>query len=148
MIFPVSKGKAQYFLWLYLNSGVIRAQSGDGKGTAGPNEPNEHYAKFQKLSDLGISFYDNPSEELKKKFEELDKNEVSGTKNDITFLACAELQNTIFNLKKEIERNENILDGINKYYSNGKLQKNLNRIQHQAAYPYTGGKGKSFHLMP
>lgn len=85
-------------------------------------------AKFQKLSDLGISFYDNPSEELKKKFEELDKNEVSGTKNDITFLACAELQNTIFNSKKEIERNENILDGINKYYSNGKLQKNLNRI--------------------
>lgn len=90
-------------------------------------------AKFQQLSDLGISFYDNPSEELKKKFEELDKNEVSGTKNDITFLACAELQNTIFNSKKEIERNEKMLDGINKYYSSGKLQKNLNRIDEYIA---------------
>ena len=42
MTFPVSKGKAQYFLWLYLNSSVMGAQSGDGKGTAGPNEPNKH----------------------------------------------------------------------------------------------------------
>lgn len=42
MTFPVSKDKEKYFLWLYLNSGVMGAQSGDGKGTAGPNEPNEH----------------------------------------------------------------------------------------------------------
>jgi hypothetical protein len=42
MSFPVSKDKTEYFLWLYLNSSVMGAQSGDGKGTAGPNEPNEH----------------------------------------------------------------------------------------------------------
>ena len=42
MTFPVSKDKTEYFLWLYLNSSVMGAQSGDGKGTAGPNEPNEH----------------------------------------------------------------------------------------------------------
>jgi len=42
MTFPVSKDKEKYFLWLYLNSGVMGAQSGDGKGTAGPNEPNKH----------------------------------------------------------------------------------------------------------
>ena len=42
MTFPVSKDKAEYFLWLYLNSGVMGAQASDGKGTAGPNKPNEH----------------------------------------------------------------------------------------------------------
>ena len=42
MTFPVSKDKTEYFLWLYLNSSVMGAQSGDGKGTAGPNEPNKH----------------------------------------------------------------------------------------------------------
>ena len=42
MTFPVNKDKGKYFLWLYLNSGVMGAQSGDGKGTAGPNEPNAH----------------------------------------------------------------------------------------------------------
>lgn len=46
MTFPVSKGKAQYFLWLYLNSGVMGAQSGDGKGTAGPNEHSKYEGKF------------------------------------------------------------------------------------------------------
>ena len=42
MTFPVSKEKSVYFLWLYLNSSVIGAQSGDGKGDAGPNAPNQH----------------------------------------------------------------------------------------------------------
>ena len=42
MTFPVSKDKEKYFLWLYLNSGVMGAQSGDGKGDAGPGEPNKH----------------------------------------------------------------------------------------------------------
>ena len=42
MTFPVNKDNGKYFLWLYLNSGVMGAQSGDGKGTAGPNEPNKH----------------------------------------------------------------------------------------------------------
>ena len=42
MNFPVSKEKSEYFLWLYVNSSVMGAQSGDGKGTAGPNEPNKH----------------------------------------------------------------------------------------------------------
>ena len=42
MTFPVSKEKKEYFLWLYLNSGVMGAQASDGKGKAGPNEPNEH----------------------------------------------------------------------------------------------------------
>ena len=42
MTFPVSKDKSVYFLWLYLNSSVMGAQSGDGKGDAGPNAPNQH----------------------------------------------------------------------------------------------------------
>ncbi len=42
MTFPVNKDNGKYFLWLYINSGVMGAQSGDGKGTAGPNEPNAH----------------------------------------------------------------------------------------------------------
>ena len=42
MTFPVNKDNGKYFLWLYINSGVMGAQSGDGKGTAGPNEPNKH----------------------------------------------------------------------------------------------------------
>lgn len=42
MTFPASKDKSEYFLWLYINSTVMGAQSGDGKGTAGPNKPNEH----------------------------------------------------------------------------------------------------------
>ena len=42
MTFPVNKDNGKYFLWLYINSGVMGAQSGDGKGTAGPNAPNAH----------------------------------------------------------------------------------------------------------
>ena len=42
MTFPVNKDNGKYFLWLYINSGAMGAQSGDGKGTAGPNEPNKH----------------------------------------------------------------------------------------------------------
>lgn len=42
MTFPVSKDKSVYFLWVYINSSFMGAQFCDGKGTAGPNAPNQH----------------------------------------------------------------------------------------------------------
>lgn len=41
MTFPANKGKSEYFLWIYINSSFMGAQFSDGKGTAGPNEPNK-----------------------------------------------------------------------------------------------------------
>ncbi|QTQ13796.1 hypothetical protein HRQ91_04610 [Treponema parvum] len=42
MTFPASKGKSEYFLWIYINSGFMGAQFSDGKGTAGHSQPNQH----------------------------------------------------------------------------------------------------------
>ena len=50
MSFPASKGKSEYFLWIYINSSFMGAQFSDGKGTAGPNEPNEHSKYAGKLT--------------------------------------------------------------------------------------------------
>ena len=50
MTFPANKGKSEYFLWIYINSSFMGAQFSDGKGTAGPNEPNKHSKYAGKLT--------------------------------------------------------------------------------------------------
>ena len=50
MTFPANKGKSEYFLWIYINSSFMGAQFSDGKGTAGPNAPNEHSKYAGKLT--------------------------------------------------------------------------------------------------
>ena len=50
MTFPVSKEKSEYYVWIYINSSVMGAQFSDGKGTAGPNEPNKHSKYAGKLT--------------------------------------------------------------------------------------------------
>ena len=46
MTFPVSRDKSVYYLWFYLNSGMMGVQFCDGKGTASANAPDQQ-SKFK-----------------------------------------------------------------------------------------------------
>lgn len=83
--------------------------------------------RYPNLKDFGVSYFNMTPEEIKE-IEKSDGGNKAGTELDISFGACLAIKGDIFNANAEIDKQKKILKGIENYYNNNELGKNLKHI--------------------
>ena len=136
-----AKGGATYMNKIYASVGGVSADaeimyhSNLAQNNFIKKQASEVYqekcsTRFSAFSDMGVPFAQMSEQELKEYLEanKIDINQISGTSNDIKFETCIVLEQMIWNSNSEIKKAQNNLDGIKRYYTNDKLQENLQNI--------------------